>query len=79
MYAIRSYYGQDIMYRLKMFDNRNEFSFSKTLVFRSAGGSGNDVIAKKSISGTWVLLEAGAGTRGAGIILRLDPARNNFV
>lgn len=37
-------------------------------------GSGNDVIGKKSISGTWVLLEAGAGTRGAGIILGLDPA-----
>jgi len=36
-------------------------------------GSGNDVIAKKMISGRWVLLEAGAGTRGAGIILRLDP------
>ena len=37
-------------------------------------GSGNDVIAKKMVEGTWVLLEAGAGKRGAGLILRLDPA-----
>lgn len=36
-------------------------------------GSGNDVIAKKLLGDTWVLLESGAGTRGAGIILRIDP------
>lgn len=38
-------------------------------------GTGNDVIAKKEIGGTWVLLESGAGTRGAGIILRRDPSQ----
>jgi len=38
-------------------------------------GTGNDVIAKKQIEGHWVLLESGTGTRGAGIILRLDPAQ----
>lgn len=36
-------------------------------------GTGNDVIAKKQIEETWVLLESGAGTRGAGIILSYDP------
>jgi hypothetical protein len=36
-------------------------------------GTGNDVIAKKRIGETWVLLESGAGTAGAGIILRYDP------
>jgi hypothetical protein len=36
-------------------------------------GTGNDVIGGKQIAGTWVLLESGAGTRGAGIILRYDP------
>ena len=36
-------------------------------------GTGNDVIAKKYIDDRWVLLEAGAGGRGAGIILRTDP------
>jgi hypothetical protein len=36
-------------------------------------GTGNDVIAKKRIGGEWFLLESGAGTRGAGIILRYDP------
>ncbi len=36
-------------------------------------GTGNDVIARKLIAGTWVLLESGAGTRGAGVILRVDP------
>lgn len=36
-------------------------------------GTGNDVIAKKLVDDTWVLLESGAGTRGAGIILRIDP------
>jgi hypothetical protein len=36
-------------------------------------GTGNDVIAKKQIDGTWALLESGAGTRGAGIIIRYDP------
>ncbi len=36
-------------------------------------GSGNDVIGKKQVDGTWLLLEAGAGTRGAGIIIRYDP------
>jgi hypothetical protein len=38
-------------------------------------GTGNDVIAKKQIEGQWVLLESGTGTRGAGIILRIDPAQ----
>jgi len=38
-------------------------------------GTGNDVIAKKQIEGQWVLLESGAGTRGAGIILRLAPTQ----
>ncbi len=36
-------------------------------------GTGNDVIARKLVAGTWVLLESGAGTRGAGVILRADP------
>jgi hypothetical protein len=36
-------------------------------------GTGNDVIAKKQIDDTWALLESGAGTRGAGIIIRYDP------
>ena len=36
-------------------------------------GTGNDVIAKKQIDGAWALLESGAGTRGAGIIIRYDP------
>ena len=35
-------------------------------------GTGNDVIAKKQIEGTWVLLQSGAGTRGAGLILSID-------
>jgi hypothetical protein len=35
-------------------------------------GTGNDVIAKKQIEGTWVLLESGAGARGAGLILTID-------
>ncbi len=37
-------------------------------------GSGNDVIAVREVAdGAWVLLEAGAGERGAGMILtRLD-------
>ncbi len=43
MFKDRVNNAQDIMYRLKMFDNRNEISFSKTLVFRSAGGSGNEL------------------------------------
>ncbi len=38
-------------------------------------GTGNDVIAKKQIEGQWVLLESGTGTRGAGMILRIDPAQ----
>jgi len=38
-------------------------------------GTGNDVIAKKQIEGQWVLLESGAGTRAAGIILRRDPSQ----
>ena len=37
--------------------------------------TGYDVIARKEIAGEWVLLESGAGTRGAGIILRRDPAQ----
>jgi hypothetical protein len=32
-------------------------------------GTGNDVIARKNAGGTWLLLEAGAGTRGAGVIV----------
>ena len=35
-------------------------------------GTGNDVIAKKQIEGTWVLLESGAGAGGAGLILSID-------
>ena len=38
-------------------------------------GTGNDVIAKKQIEGQWVLLESGTGTRGAGLILRIDPVQ----
>ena len=38
-------------------------------------GTGNDVIAKKLIEGEWALLESGAGTRAAGIILQLDPSQ----
>lgn len=36
-------------------------------------GTGNDVIAKKQVDGRWLLLESGAGERGAGIIVRPDP------
>jgi len=36
-------------------------------------GSGNDVIAKRRIGDSWVLLQSGAGARGAGIILSIDP------
>ncbi|MDH3606252.1 MAG: hypothetical protein OER12_04585 [Acidimicrobiia bacterium] len=36
-------------------------------------GTGNDVIAKKLVGDEWALLESGAGTRGAGIILRRHP------
>lgn len=39
-------------------------------------GTGNDVIAKKDDNGTWLLLESGAGERGAGIIVRPDPAQS---
>lgn len=39
-------------------------------------GTGNDVIAKKLVDGQWILLESGAGTRGAGIILSLDPSQS---
>ena len=35
-------------------------------------GTGNDVIAKKQIEGTWLLLESGAGAGGAGLILSID-------
>ena len=35
-------------------------------------GTGNDVIAKKQIEGTWVLLESGAGAGGAGLIFSID-------
>ncbi len=38
-------------------------------------GTGNDVIATKLVGGQWVLLESGAGTRAAGIILRLHPTQ----
>ncbi len=38
-------------------------------------GTGNDVIAKRQIAGTWVLLESGAGTRGAGLILSIDQTK----
>ena len=37
--------------------------------------TGHDVIGRKELAGEWVLLESGAGTRGAGIILRRDPAQ----
>ncbi len=36
-------------------------------------GSGNDVIAKRRIGDSWVLLQSGAGATGAGIILSIDP------
>ena len=38
-------------------------------------GTGNDVIAKKRVSDRWLLLESGAGERGAGIIVRPDPGQ----
>ena len=38
-------------------------------------GTGNDVIAKKNVEGQWLLLESGAGERGAGIIVRPDPTQ----
>ena len=38
-------------------------------------GTGNDVIAKKLSEGQWMLLESGAGSRAAGIILSLDPGQ----
>ena len=34
-------------------------------------GTGNDVIARRQINGTWVLLESGAGAGGAGMILSI--------
>jgi hypothetical protein len=34
-------------------------------------GTGNDVIARKNVDGTWLLLESGAGTRGAGLIVSI--------
>lgn len=40
-------------------------------------GTGNDVIAKKQIEGTWVLLQSGAGARGAGLILTIDGTPPN--
>lgn len=39
-------------------------------------GTGNDVIAKRKVNGTWILLESGAGTRGAGIILSVAAGQN---
>jgi hypothetical protein len=36
-------------------------------------GTGNDVIARKEVDGTSLLLEAGAGTRGAGLIVSVPP------
>ena len=36
-------------------------------------GTGNDVIAKKLVDGQWLLLESGAGERGAGVIVSLAP------
>ncbi len=39
-------------------------------------GTGNDVIATKLVKGQWVLLESGAGTRAAGIILGIHPNQN---
>lgn len=38
-------------------------------------GTGNDVIARKNVDGTWLLLESGAGTRGAGIIVSIASAQ----
>ena len=38
-------------------------------------GTGNDVVAKRNDNGEWLLLESGAGERGAGIIVRPDPAQ----
>ena len=32
-------------------------------------GTGNDVIARKKVGATWLLLESGAGTAGAGVII----------
>ena len=39
-------------------------------------GSGNDVIARKLVDGQWLLLESGAGERGAGIIVRRAPQQS---
>jgi hypothetical protein len=36
-------------------------------------GTGNDVIARKQANDTWLLLESGAGTAGAGLILTVAP------
>ncbi len=35
-------------------------------------GTGNDVIARREVEGTWLLLQSGTGTRGAGMILSVD-------
>jgi hypothetical protein len=36
-------------------------------------GTGNDVIAKNLVDGQWLLLESGAGERGAGVIVSRAP------
>lgn len=60
----------------------NDVSVELSLAAQRAGwqieslncvGSGNDVIAKKLADGRWLLLESGAGERGAGIIVRPAP------
>ncbi len=35
-------------------------------------GTGNDVIARKQVDGTWLLLESGAGSKAAGMIVSID-------
>ncbi len=47
-----------------------------TITALNCVGTGNDVIAKKQVDGEWLLLESGAGERGAGLILRRDPAQS---
>lgn len=40
-------------------------------------GTGNDVIARKQVDGRWLLLESGAGTRGAGVIVSVAPEQRS--
>lgn len=48
-----------------------------TITSLNCVGTGNDVIATKQVGGEWLLLESGAGTRGAGVIVSRDPSQQS--